>query len=183
MHHIGTQTIETKRLILRRFTPEDAGPLYENWATDQDVVKFLRIKPHTCLEDTREFVESIVAKYEAPDTYRWIIVLREIGEPIGFLGLTTLSESDMTGSFGYSIGKAYWNNGYTTEALTAVLRFGLVDAGYNRLEAYHSISNMPSGRVMLKAGMTCEGRARQKYRSNAGFEDCDMYGILRADIE
>jgi ribosomal-protein-alanine N-acetyltransferase len=183
MHHIGTETIITERLILRRFTLDDAEPLYRNWATDPDVVKFMRMKPHASLDDTRKFVESVVGKYDQPDTYRWVIVLKESGEPIGFIGLMTLSEADMTGDFGYSIGKAYWNKGYTSEALTAVLRYGLINAGYNRLEAYHSIRNMPSGKVMKNAGMTYEGRARQKYRSNAGFEDCDMYGIVREDIE
>ena len=138
--------------------------------------------PHTCIEDTREFVASIISKYDKLDTYRWVIVLKEINEPIGFIGLTTISEHDKTGDFGYSIGKPFWNNGYATEALSTVLRYGLTEVNYNRLEAYHSISNMASGKVMKKAGMVYEGRARQKYRSNVGFEDCDMYAIVRDDL-
>ncbi len=182
MNHVGTNAIHTKRLVLRRFKKDDADALYANWANDADAVRFMRMRLHETIDDTRRFVEAIVNSYEKMDTYRWIIVLRAIGEPIGFIGLTTISEHDATGDFGYSIGKAYWNNGYATEALTAVLRYGLIKAGFNRLEAYHSVRNMASGKVMMKAGMTCEGRARQKYKSNAGFEDCDMYAILKADL-
>jgi len=142
----------------------------------------MRMLPHKNATETREFVESILCKYDKMDTYRWVIVLKAINEPIGFIGLTTISEYDMIGDFGYSIGKSFWNKGYTTEALAAVLRYGLLEAGFNRLEAYHSINNMPSGKVMKNAGMTYEGRAKQKYRSNLGFEDCDMYAITKEDI-
>lgn len=182
MNYIGTINLETNRLILRRFNIDDMVPLYNNWACDSDVVKYMRMKPHENILETQQFIESIICNYQKPDTFRWIIILKEINEPIGFIGLTTINEHDMTGDFGYSIGKSYWNNGYTTEALRAVLDFGLKVIGYNRLEAYHSINNMSSGRVMIKAGMTYEGRAKSKYRSNIGFEDCDMYSILKADI-
>lgn len=42
MRHAGTQEIETERLVLRRLTPEDAGMMYQNWANDPQVTKFLR---------------------------------------------------------------------------------------------------------------------------------------------
>ncbi|HAN20822.1 MAG: hypothetical protein A2Y15_04085 [Clostridiales bacterium GWF2_36_10] len=183
MIHVGTEIINTDRLILRRFTLDDVDKLYKNWANDSDVVKFMRMNPHINVDDTKEFVESIINKYDKLDTYRWIIILKVIDEPIGFIGLTTISEYDMTADFGYSIGKPFWNKGYTTEALIAVLSYGLQVIGFNRLEAYHSINNMPSGKVMKKSGMTYEGRARQKYKSNLGFEDCDMYSIIKKDID
>ena len=182
MNHVGTKTISTERLILRRFSLDDLNMLYNNWASDSDVVKFMRMEPHKNVNDTKEFIESILCKYDNMDTYRWIIILKEIDEPIGFIGITTISEHDMLGDFGYSIGKPFWNNGYATEALIAVLRYGLLEAGYNRLEAFHSINNMSSGKVMKNAGMTYEGRAKQKYRSNLGFEDCDMYSITKDEI-
>ena len=41
MEHKGTLPLETEHLILRRFTMEDAGAIYRNWASDEDVTKFL----------------------------------------------------------------------------------------------------------------------------------------------
>lgn len=46
MRHAGTQEIETERLVLRRLTPEDAEMMYQNWANDPQVTKFLRWEPH-----------------------------------------------------------------------------------------------------------------------------------------
>ena len=94
-----------------------------------------------------------------------------------------VNESDMCGDFGYSIGKKYWNMGAASEALKEVLKFGFEVVGFNRIESYHSINNPASGKVMQKAGMTLEGLARQKYRSNAGFEDSYMYSILKEDFK
>ena len=182
MNHVGTKTINTSRLILRKFSLDDVKCLHKNWGSDPDVFKFMRMEPHKNEDETKEFIESMLCKYDKTDTYRWVIVLKETNEPIGFIGLTTINEYDILGDFGYSIGKAFWNKGYTTEALAAVLRYGILEAGYNRLEAFHSINNMPSGKVMKNAGMTYEGRAKQKYKSNMGFEDCDMYSIIKDDI-
>jgi ribosomal-protein-alanine N-acetyltransferase len=161
---------------------DDVVPLHKNWANDIESVRYMRMKPFTDIGETQEFVTSIIEKYDKLDTYRWVITLKLIGEPIGFIGLTTLSEHDMTADFGYSLGRAFWGSGYATEALSAVLHFGIQHVGYNRIEAYHSINNAASGKVMIKAGMKFEGRARQKYMSNMGFEDCDMYAMLKDDI-
>jgi ribosomal-protein-alanine N-acetyltransferase len=57
-----------------------------------------------------------------------------------------------------------------------------MEVGFNRIEAYHSINNMASGKVMQKSGMEFEGRMRQKYKSHSGFEDSDLYAILKQDL-
>lgn len=72
--------------------------------------------------------------------------------------------------------------GIASEALKSVLKFAFKTVGFNRLESYHSVNNPASGEVMQNAGMKLEGLARQKYRSNIGFEDCNMYAILKEDL-
>jgi tRNA (cmo5U34)-methyltransferase len=183
LNHIGSQKIETERLILRKYSADDAILLYRNWANDPDVFEFTRMLPHQNLDDTREFVERMMSGYGEPDYYRWVVALKERGEPIGVIGLVSVSEFDQACSCGYSIGKPFWSKGYGTEALAALIRFAFIDVGYNRMEAYHSLRNMASGKVMEKAGMTNEGRAQQKYKSTQGFfEDCDIYGIIKDDF-
>ena len=46
MRHAGTQEIVTERLLLRRLLPQDAEMMYENWASDSQVTRFLRWEPH-----------------------------------------------------------------------------------------------------------------------------------------
>ena len=122
MKHIGTKKLETEHLVLRRFVLCDVEALYNNWMNDPEVVKYMRMPPHKTENDTRCFVQCIIGNYDKADTYRWCVVLKETSEPIGFIGLTVLNEYDCTGDFGYSIGKPFWNRGYTSEALTAVLQ-------------------------------------------------------------
>jgi len=92
-----------------------------------------------------------------------------------------VNETDLCGDFGYSISRKYWGQGIATEALKAVLKLAFETVGFNRIESYHSTKNPASGKVMQKAGMKFEGLARQKYKSNVGFEDSNLYSILKED--
>ena len=88
----------------------------------------------------------------------------------------------MCGEAAYCLSRQYWGRGIVTEALRAVLNFGLLEVGFNRIEAYHAVNNIGSGKVMQNAGMKYEGRMRKKYRSHMGFEDSDLYAILKEDL-
>lgn len=80
--HKGTQTIQTDRLILRRAVLEDAEPMFRNWATDPEVTKYLTWPPHESVDVTRSLLERWTAEYENDDYYHWMIVLKEIGQPL-----------------------------------------------------------------------------------------------------
>lgn len=181
MNHHGTIDLETERLILRRFQHDDAEKMYVNWTSDPEVACYMRWEPHQTLEDTREVLSVWVDRYQREDFYQWILVLKDSGEPMGAMGLFCVNENDECYDVAYCIGKAFWNKGYVSEALTAVLAFAFDVVGVNRVEAYHSVNNPASGKVMQKCGMLYEGRARQKYKSCMGYEDSSLYAILRED--
>lgn len=182
MEHKGTVPLQTGRLRLRRFTLSDVQDAYTNWLSDPDVAFYMRWDAHKDMKQTEEMLSKIISDYEKPNYYRWAITLGAGGEVIGVIGFHIDNESDMVADIAYALGKAYWGRGIVTEALREVLRFGLSDVGLNRIEAYHAVKNPASGKVMKKSGMTYEGRLRQKYKSHAGFEDCDLYAILRSDL-
>ena len=83
MKHIGTQTIETERLILRRFKDEEAHYIYENWASDDEVTKYLMWQTYTDISQAKERIEYLKKNYVNDNFYDWAIVLKEIDEPIG----------------------------------------------------------------------------------------------------
>jgi len=68
---------------------------------------------------------------------------------------------------------------YDSEAVKAVIDYMFQNTDIERIEAYHSVKNPASGKVMAKAGMRHEGFARSKYKNRDGFQDCDLYGIVR----
>lgn len=181
LSHMGTVEITTESLLLRRFTAEDAENVYNNWTSDSEVSKYMRWESHKNIEETEEKINDWLERYEKNNFYQWAITYRGSNEPIGAIGMFVVNEADLCGGFGYLVGRKYWGQGITTEALEGVIKFAFEAVGFNRVEAFHSVKNPASGKVMQKAGMKLEGSMRQKYKSNIGFEDCDMYGMIKDD--
>ena len=87
MEHKGTKTIETDRLILRKFCAEDINAAYANWTSDEKVTEFLRWRTHTSVEITETVIRDWIKESEKPDFYQWAIVLKSINEPIGTISV------------------------------------------------------------------------------------------------
>ena len=71
MNRTGTKTIETDRMILRRFTTDDAQDMFENWAADPEVTKFLTWPCHKSVDITKALLADWVAKYEDGGYFNW----------------------------------------------------------------------------------------------------------------
>lgn len=183
MKHCGTQTITTERLILRRFKESDAEPMFNNWAKDPDVTKYMTWQTHGDISVTKAIIKEWVASYERLDSYNWAIVLKDINEPIGSLGAPSFDETKSIITIGYCISKKYWHKGITSEALKAALKYLFDNTDCNRIQATHNIHNPHSGGVMKKCGMQYEGTLRQYGKDNQGLSDICIYSILRSDIE
>ena len=179
MKHCGTQRLETQRLILRRFTPEDAEAMYRNWASDEEVTKYLTWPAHSGPEVSRFVLETWCASYDKDDFYQWAIALRETGEPIGSISAVRVTEDVSLVHIGYCIGRPWWHRGITSEALRAVIDFFFGRVGANRVEARHDTNNPRSGMVMRKCGMRYEGTLRSADRNNQGICDACCYALLR----
>ena len=182
MKHCGTKQIETKRLVLRRFRSEDASAMYKNWASDPEVTRYLMWPTHTSEEVSKKVLADWVSSYEKEDYYQWAIVVKENGdEPIGSISIVGLKEQVGLAHIGYCIGRSWWHQGITSEALEAVIRFCFEELEANRVESRHDPNNPHSGAVMKKCGMTFEGTLRQADWNNQGMCDASYYGILRSE--
>jgi ribosomal-protein-alanine N-acetyltransferase len=181
MEHLGTQRLETERLILRRFLIDDAENMFKNWASDDEVTKYLTWPSHQNTDVSKKIIEQWLKEYEKNDRYNWAIVLKEINEPIGSISVVKQSDDIKMVHVGYCIGKTWWNKGFVSEALTRLLRFFFEDVGVNRIEARHDPDNPNSGKVMRKCGMKYEGRMRQSDKNNQGIVDTIYYGIIADD--
>lgn len=182
LSHKGTQQIETDRLILRRFTTEDAQAMYENWASDPEVTRFLTWSPHANVEITRSTLEDWTPRYAQMDYYQWAIVPRaSANAPIGSIAVVAHHDMVKSAEIGYCIGRAWWHRGIMSEALAAVIDFLFDEVGMNRIAALHDVNNPNSGKVMKKCGMRYEGTHRQAARNNQGICDIAEYAILSQD--
>ena len=181
--HKGTQVIETSRLILRPFTADDAQALFHNWASDPEVTRYLTWPTHGSVDISRMVLDSWVKSYENLESYQWAIELKALGQPVGSISVVNQRQDIGEMEIGYCIGRSWWHQGITSEALGAVIDFLFRQVGANRLTARHDPRNPNSGNVMKKCGMVCEGTTRQSDRNNQGLCDTVHYAILRGDRE
>lgn len=184
MNHLGTITIETPRLLLRRFVKEDAAAAFQNWTSDEKVTKFLTWPAHESQAVTESILQDWIDSYRRPDFYQWAIVLKEEGdEPIGTISVIGVREALNLLQIGYCIGSRWWNRGITSEAFSGILPYLFQEVGANRVESWHDPENPGSGRVMAKCGLRREGVLRQADLSNRGIVDAVVYSMLAEEFQ
>ena len=182
MEHCGTQRLETDRLILRRYVAEDAAAMYKNWASDDEVTKYLTWPTHSDPEISQKVTEDWVKQYSNKNYYHWAILLKDNGDdPIGDIAVVGMKEAVSMAHIGYCIGRAWWHRGITSEALKAVMDFLFDIVGINRIEARHDPRNPNSGKVMEKCGMKYEGTLRGSDWNNQGICDACYYALLKSE--
>lgn len=143
LKHMNTPTIETERLILRKFTENDMEALFLI-LKDKEVNKFLPWYPIKNLEETRTFYEErYAAKYAEPQAYVYAICLKKDNFPIGYVKVDMEEHHD----FGYAFCKEFWHKGIVFEAAKAVVEQVKKD-GLPYITATHDRNNSRSGYVM-----------------------------------
>lgn len=182
MEPLGTKLLETKRLILRPFRLDDAEAVYKNWASDNDVTRYLTWPTHRDAGVSLSVLTDWVRQYEDPLFFQWAIVLKETrDEPIGSISIVKRDEDISMVHVGYCIGKPWWNQGIASEALERLITFFFEEVAVNRIESRHDPKNPGSGKVMMKCGMVYEGTMKQADRNNQGICDYSMYGLVKED--
>ena len=182
MKHCGTKTLETDRLILRRFREDDAEAMFRNWASDPEVTKFLTWPTHTSVDVSKYVLSLWLPEYEKPDYYQWVITLKENGdEPLGTIHGLIKDELGLV-TAGYCLSRKFWHQGIMSEALGAVMDFFFDAVGCNRVAGRHDPRNPHSGMVMQKCGMRFEGVLRSADRNNQGICDVAQYAVLKSDL-
>jgi len=178
MEHKGTKTIETERLLLRKFTQADIKPAFENWTSDDQVTKFLTWPTHKDISVTEQVINDWIARYGDNKYYQWAIVCKETNEPIGSISVVEMDEKAEKVHVGYCIGRKWWHKGITSEAFSGIIPFLFDEVKANRIEARHDSNNPNSGKVMEKCGLKYEGTMRQADWNNQGIVDVCMYALL-----
>ncbi len=145
---INTPTLETERLILRKFTENDIEALFLI-LQDKEVNRFLPWYPAQNLEDAKKFYEERYAlEYAKPQAYAYAICLKSNPDPIGYVNVDMEEHHD----FGYGLRKEFWHQGIVIEAAKAVITQVQKDS-LPYITATHDRSNPRSGSVMQNVGM------------------------------
>ncbi len=153
--------------------------MYGDWASDEEVTRYLLWAAHKSQEETESLLKSWIEDYKNAAAYLWCIEWKETAEPIGSIGVTKMIEQAQLVELGYFISRRYWHQGIATEALQAVMDFFFDEVGVNRVESRHDPRNPYSGKVMEACGMRYEGTRIEADFNNSGICDEVLYGLTR----
>ncbi|MBS5777141.1 GNAT family N-acetyltransferase, partial [Finegoldia magna] len=154
--------MKTDKMILRKFTINDADKMYENWASDSRVTKFLTWKPHTSLKES----EKIIKQWINDDKNVYFAICNTNNENIGCISASLIKENPITYAIGYCLAYDYWLQGIMTESLKIMLKYLFEEKNAVRVEATHDRRNSASGKVMMNANMKYEGCLRKSATNN-----------------
>lgn len=176
INHQGTKVLTTDRLILRPLTLDDAQSVFDNWACDDEVTKYLTWHTHQSVDDSIAYLTMCVDGYNAPDYYQWGIVLKDTGQLIGNISVVK-NVAQLIAQLGWVLGRAWWGRGIMPEAAREVIRYLFDEVGFKRIIAKHDTNNHKSGRVMQKVGMRYECTIKDGGNNNQGVVDLISYYI------
>lgn len=172
--------IQTGRLLLRKITLADASDMFE-YASKPETTEYLLWEPHPSYSYTAELIRHLQRGYSDGRYFDFALELKQTGKMIGTAGFTSLDLKNNTGEAGYVINPSFRNNGFATEALSAIINIAFMTLRLNRLEAKYIDGNFASLRVMKKCGMQFEGILRQKMLVKGRYRDIGICSLLREE--
>ena len=176
------RVLETPRLLLRVPSPADADAI-QLAASAREIADTMISLPHPYPpgEASRLLAAQAAARDEGK-AVMFVIEDRSNGEFRGVVELRDIDPEHGQAELSFWLALPAWGRGYMSEVVDAVLRYGLVELGLNRLYAYHMVRNPASGRVLAKCGFRQEGVLRQRVRKWGKFEDVAIWAALRHDL-
>lgn len=175
--------IEAERLILRQISMDDLDQIYENWASDKITNEYLTFKCHESKAETEKMINYWLSKYDKGG-YEWCIELKENHQVIGIIS-GDKSYKYKCIEIGYSIGSKYFNKGYITESLKAIIDYLFKECDFEIIEAIIPSNNIASIKVAEKSGMRKETTLKERYRNKITNEinDLYVYSIFKKDYK
>lgn len=172
----------TPRLTLRKMLVTDTNDMFE-YASRNDVTKYLTWYPHADRGFTREYLQYLGNRYAAGMFYDWAIVYDPDGKMIGTCGFTSFNCFSDSAEVGYVLNPDYWGKGIAHEALERVIEFGFSELHLHRIEAKFIQGNERSLRLMESVGMTFEGYMREAMMVKREHVTVGICSILASEWE
>jgi len=156
--------ILTERLILRPLTETDADDVFE-WVGDPIVNKYMPYPLYRNADQVRKWIGKIKSEDNV-----FGFALKSTGKVIGS-GSIKYNSDENAFELGYNLNRAFWNQGFATEAAIAIINWAYENLGARDFVATHANANPASGRVILKCGFVFDRYGQySRYDNSETFE-------------
>lgn len=172
-------TFETKRLFLRQPITEDAISIFEQYAKDPEVTKYLSWQPHKSIGQTDKYIERCLSVWNNKSAFPYTLVKKQ---DVRLIGMVEIRINGHKADLGYVLTKSEWGKGYMPEAIKVLINWALRQNNICRVWAVCDLENNSSARVMEKVGMQQEGvLKRWLIHPNIDSEprDCYCYSVCK----
>lgn len=157
----------------------DATSIFEQYAQDPDVTRYLIWRPHKRIEETRDFLRRCISFWKSGVAFPWVLIQKKDNR---LVGMVEIRVDGHRVELGYVLARPYWGNGYMAEAVRAIIDWVLSRDELYRVWAVCDVENRASARVLEKVGMQREGLLRRwGIHPCRGDEprDCYCYAITK----
>lgn len=180
---ISPPELKTVRLTLRAISLSDSNAI-QNAACAREISETMISIPHPYPDgEAEQYISKRHADMEKGLAATFVIELTANRQFIGVIEIRDIDQDHSQAEISFWISVDSWGQGFMSEAVKTMLRFGFEDLGLNRIYAHHMVRNPASGRVLKKNGFVEEGLLRQRVRKWGVFEDVILLAILREDWE
>lgn len=170
-------TFSTARLMLRPMRPDDARAIFDSYAQDEEVTRYLTWYPHASIDQTESYVKMCLA---AVTSRVYMLVLKSTGQVVGAFDLRKTGQAKL--DYGFVLARPFWGQSLMPEALIEVVDWALRQPSIWRIGGAADVENKGSIRVMEKAGLHREGVFRKwLMHPNTGSvpRDCVVFSKTR----
>lgn len=179
MYYENTPTLETDRLILRKFNDNDIDDMFLLYS-NEDVNKFLPFFPLKTRNEVENYLyNSILPFYKKDIAYNYAISQKADNRVIGYVHINDIGNSN---DIGYALRKEFWHKGITSEACAAIIE-RLKKVSFPFITATHDIHNPYSGEVMKKIGMSYRYSYKEQWQPKNILVTFRMYQLNLDGIE
>lgn len=172
--------LQSQRLDLRWLTQADSEELYAIYS-DAEVMRYWSCPPYTQKAQAAKLIGEIHDFHARKELYQWGIAERTEQRIVGTCTLAWIDWKNKRAEVGFILNRAYWRQGYTSEALTRLLNHAFNDLNLRRIEADIDPRNIASIRTVEKLGFQREGFLRERWLVNGEVCDSVLYGLLKTD--
>ena len=173
--------LETNRLILREMTIDDVEFYFRHFNNDKIIEGCCFAGPKDLKAAKEELELYCIRPFQENRGIRWGIVKKASGELIGTCGFYNWNKTARRAEIGYDLDPKHWGQGFMTEALLAVLKYGFEKMKLNRVEAIIDSKNIRSIKLAYRLGFKKEGVLRQRSYFNGQFRDDIYFSLLRKE--
>ena len=180
MKFLGSKTLETERLILRKTEEQDLKQLWTILLDKEVSLLYLVGKIHDNWDEEKDFQYKKLKHASDNDVFCWTVVLKETGECIGQVMSQEAGDNKAIRDVGWFIKKDCWHKGYAYESTKAMLEYMFNEVEIDMIDTCAAIENDASNALMNKHGFKkVEGKTKTVNYTFAGEKECYIYYLTK----